>query len=139
MEATECLLNDEVRIVCVTAKSFPAGIMEAFETLEKVHPSISDKAFYGISYMNAKGEIVYKAAAEENFEGEGEQLGLETFVIPKGEYLSKTVYEFLKNPQQIGEVFRSLLADPRLDTTVPCVERYKGMDEVQCMVKIKTD
>jgi hypothetical protein len=128
-------LKEDVKIFSVIAKSFPEGIGEAFKTLEKKLPTKESRTFYGISSKNEKGVIIYKAAVSESFEGEGEQYGCESFIIKKGKYLTETLKDWRKNEKIIGDTFMKLLADPRLDTTFPCVEWYKG-DDVICMVRI---
>ncbi len=129
-------LNDDIKIFCVTAKSFPEGIMEAFTTLEKMLPTINGRIFYGISYKNKDGSIGYKAAVAESFEGEGEKYNCETFIITRGEYLTETIMNWRNNIPAIGSAFQMLLSDPRLDNSFPCVEWYKSDVEVMCMVRI---
>jgi hypothetical protein len=127
-------LKDDLKVFCVAAKSFPDGVQQAFLTLEKMLPSIADRSFLGISSMKG-GVIVYKAAVLESYEGEGEKNGCETFIIKKGEYLTETIVDWRKQEARIGLVFQALLADPRLDTSFPCVEWYKG-DDVMCMIRL---
>jgi hypothetical protein len=127
-------LKNDLKVFCVTAKSFPDGILQAFLTLEKMLPSIEDRTFFGLSYMK-DGTIVYKAAVLESYEGEGEKNGCETFTIKKGEYLTETIVNWRESIERIGYAFETLLADPRLDTTFPCVEWYKDPD-VMCMIRM---
>jgi hypothetical protein len=124
----------DVQLFCFMAKSFPEGIQEAFDTVEKNVPDCDKRDWYGISYMNERGEIVYKAAV--NKLSEDEQHEFESFTIPKGVYLSKNISNWMKDPTVIGEAFKTLLADPRLDTSFPCVEWYHTSDDVLCLVKI---
>jgi hypothetical protein len=130
------VLNSDVKVFCVTAKSFPNGIVEAFKTLENLDPSICERPFYGISFQDDEGKIVYKAAVAEEFEGEGSGYGCETFVISKGEYLAITLFDFMEKIDVIPKAFQKLLADPRLDHNFPCVEWYKSSKEVMCMVRM---
>jgi hypothetical protein len=130
------VLNSDVKVLCVTAKSFPNGIVEAFQTLENLDPSICERPFYGISFQNREGKIIYKAAVAEEFEGEGSRYGCETFVIGRGEYQTITIYDFMENIDVIPKAFQKLLEDPRLDLNFPCVEWYKSSKEVMCMVRI---
>ncbi len=130
------ILKEEVKIICVQAKSFPNGIQAAFNSLEKVFPDVMSRDFYGISCKNREGHIIYKAAVSELEDGEAEKAGLESFRVPKGEYLAETIVDWRKNVESIGDAFLRLLADPRLDTNFPCVEWYRSLDEVMCMIKI---
>lgn len=130
-------LKEDVKVYCTTAKSFPDGIQGAFITLEKML-SKEGRSFYGVSYKNTDGLLIYKAAVSESFEGEAEKYGFESFTISKGEYLIETIIDWRKKIETIGRVFQTLLADPRLDRTSPCVEWYKSDKEVMCMVKINS-
>lgn len=129
-------LEEDVSIMCVTAKSFPDGILEAFRTLEGKHPSIATRNFFGISYMDEHGKIIYKAAAREEYTGEAEKYNCETFVITKGNYFTETIYNFMQDSNLIEDAFYRLLATPWLDKTFPCVEWYINDKEVRCMVRI---
>lgn len=130
-------LKEDVKVLCVTARSFPHGIIAAFKKLESLHPTICERPFYGISFFDQKGNIVYKAAVAEDYEGEGKTYGCETFVINKGEYLSETIVDFMKTLDIIPKAFGKLTADPRMDRDFPCVEWYKSSREVICLVKLK--
>lgn len=128
-------LKYDMKLFCVTAQTFPGGIKPAFTALENMLPTVSDRIFFGISYNTAEG-IIYKAAVAEDFEGEGEIYGCETFILQGGEYLTETVLNWKNNEESIGKSFQRLLADPRLDEKFPCVEWYKSEGEVWCMVKM---
>lgn len=130
------ILKEDVKIICVQAISFPNGIQAAFNRLEKLFPDVMSRDFYGISCKNREGEIIYKAAVSELADGEAEKAGLENFLVPKGEYLVETIMDWRKNVEGIGNAFQQLLEDPRMDTGFPCVEWYKSLDEVMCMIKI---
>jgi hypothetical protein len=131
------ILDSDVKVFCATAKTFPHGIVEAFKTLENLDPSICERPFYGISFQDDGGKIVYKAAVAEEFEGEGSKYGCETFVIRKGKYLAITLFDFMENIDVIPKAFQKLLADPGMDTNFPCVEWYKSSREVLCMVRVR--
>lgn len=129
-------LDKDVNLFCVKAGSFPEGIMEAFQVLETLAPEICKRPFYGISYPCEDGKIIYKAAVLELRDGEGTSYGLETFTVPAGTYAAETVSGFRKDPSGlIGSAFQRLLTTPGLER-FPCVEWYKGKDEVVCMVKV---
>jgi predicted transcriptional regulator YdeE len=129
-------LNNEIKIMCLEASSFPEGIQEAFNKLEEKINSTDDRILFGISHGNQNGGITYKAAAKEVFDGEAIQLGLEPFTIPKGTYLSETIINWRSNLKKLAVVFNPLWADPHVDTSCPCIEWYQN-ENVVCMVKIK--
>jgi predicted transcriptional regulator YdeE len=128
-------LDQDIKVFCVTAKIFPEGVQEAYDTLNKLI-NTQGCTFYGLSKPTEKGEIVYKAAVAENFEGEAVPSGLEAFVIPKGEYITETIYDWKNNMQKFGPTFMSLLDNPKLDWSSWCIEWYKDDEEVMCMVKV---
>ncbi len=72
-------LSEDVKVFGFTVKSFPAGIGEAFESLIKTIPGGFDRPYYGISYMDENGQMVYKATALEKFESEAEKYNYERY------------------------------------------------------------
>ena|SRR6266545_4570330 len=115
MATTEIYLIDkDISVACITASSFPEGIGEAYKKLRSIIPSADKRTLYGISYGDKNGNTIYKAAAEESHEGEAEELGLETFTIRKGEYISEFLEDWKENETQIGKTFQRLLSDPRI-------------------------
>ena len=131
----EYKLKEDVPVFCVTAQSFPDRVQEAFQTLEKMLPTMNGRTFYGISWLNENNEIVYKAAVNESYTGEAARYGCEPFLIKRGDYLTETVMNWCDDTTTIGITFKKLLADPRMDTSYPCVEWYKSDKEMMCMVK----
>jgi hypothetical protein len=130
-------LELDIKVFYVTATSFPDGIQGAYQNLHSLIVSPADRRFFGISYPEAPSKIIYKAAAEESYTGEGEQLGCETFVIKKGQYISIYIKDFMKDILKIGQSFQELLADERIDTNGCCVEEYINDKDVRCMVRLK--
>ncbi|MCL4551470.1 MAG: transcriptional regulator [Bacteroidetes bacterium] len=129
-------LNSDIKVICVTADSFPSGILGAHNTLHSMLPSDNGRNFFGISSPDRKGDIIYKAAVEESFEGEAEKLGSETFVIRKGEYIRIPIQNFINDVLSIDRAFKNLIADPRIDPHGVCVEMYTGSDDMRCMVRL---
>ena len=130
-------LEKDINVLYVTAKSFPAGIMEAFDILNSKISASEGRSFFGISYPDEKGEIIYKAAAEEIYEGEGKKSGCETFLIKKGTYISIEIKNFMSDIPAIGKVFKELLSHPGIDPQGVCVECYLNQKDVRCMVRLK--
>ena len=81
-------LDQDIKVFYVEASSFPEGIKPAYEKLHSLIKSPAGRRFFGISYPEKPGKIIYKAAVEESYPGEAENLGCETFIIKKGEYNS---------------------------------------------------
>lgn len=129
-------LDDGIKVLCVTADSFPNGILGAHNTLHSMLPSDNGRNFFGISFPNRKGNIIYKAAVEESYAGEAEKLGCESFIIKKGEYISIPIKNFMSDVLSVGRAFKELIADPKIDPNGVCVEMYSGSDDVRCMVRL---
>jgi predicted transcriptional regulator YdeE len=128
-------LQDGIKLLCVKAKSFPDGIKESFEKLEKLLPSREGRDFYGISYPD-KGNLIYFAAVKEAYEGETEKLGCQTFTIPRGTYTSIYLTNFMKDVKSVGVAFKKLLDNPAIDPNGCCVEMYINDNDVRCMVRL---
>jgi hypothetical protein len=128
-------LKKDKEIFCVTAKSFPYEIKQAFAALINLLPTIEGRTFFGISFQTKAGEMIYKAAVLESFKGEAEKLGCERFIIEKGDYLAETLKDWKKDESQIGLTFKKF-SESKYNATFPCVEWYQGND-VMCMVKLE--
>ena len=131
-------INDDIKIFCVTANSFPDGIMDAFNKLHAKVPAAENRIYYGISRPE-NGHITYKAAVEELYDGEAEKLGFEKMIIKKGVYACATIKDFMKNTPEIGKAFQELLTSPNLDPNGYCVEWYLNDQDVMCMVRLNED
>lgn len=129
-------LDNDISLLYVTAGSFPAGIMTAHEQLHSKITFNNQRKYYGISFPDATGTIIYKAAAEEIYAGEAAEKGLETFILKKGTYACVTVSNYMGNTAAIGEAFQQLLKHPQLDPQGSCVEWYVSKQDVQCMVRL---
>lgn len=130
-------IEKDIPVFYITADSFPNGVEAAHKKLRaKLAPGDS-RTFFGISYSDGKGNIIYKAAAEELQAGETEKLGLEKFVIEKGEYMSQLLPDFCDHIAVVGETFKKLLALPDLDPQGYCLELYLSPKDMRCMVPLK--
>ena len=128
-------LQHDVKVFGFQVKSFPGGIGEAFESLIKRIPGGFERPYYGISYMDKGGQMIYIAAALEKYDGEGEKYNCERHIIEKGEYLGVAVHDWRENTDCIKDVFHEIIQDSRVDKTKPAVEWYKNDDEMVCMVR----
>lgn len=130
-------LKEEISIICIQADNSPHGILEAFDRLKQKINSSRDRTFYGVSWMDEAGNIIYKAGATQSQPHEAEMLGCEEFIIRAQHYISCMVYDFKRNPAAIADTFREMLKDPRIDPLGYCVEIYLGQADVQCMVTVQ--
>ena len=133
MEIT--MFDKDIKVIYITATSFPEGVQDTFEKLQAIVPFSKDRKLFGISRPE-NGTIVYKAALEEIKPGEAEVLGCDTLVLKKGKYISQTGYDFMKDLQLIGKTFRELLLHPGLDPNGYCVEWYTDNKNVKCMIRL---
>ena len=135
METTT--LDRDIKVFYVTAKSFPDGILEAHQKLHSLVPFSTDRKHFGISRPENGAGIVYRAAAEEIKEGEAEKLNCGTLILKKGNYLSLTINDYMKDIQSIDRSFKKLLSSPNLDPQGYCVEWYLNNKDVKCMIRLK--
>src|SRR5690606_709072 len=132
------IIEKDIHVFYVQADSFPEGTLAAFEKLHLHFPFSSERRFFGLSRPEKGQGIVYKAAAEMTSPDEAQKYKLETMVIPRGNYIVKTVYNFMDNILLIGKAFDELLTHPSLDPQGYCVEWYLPNDkDVLCMVRLK--
>jgi hypothetical protein len=130
-------LNADINVVCVTASSFPDGIVAAFDKLNSLIRATVPRRIFGISYGDGSKNITYKAAAEENSADESARLHCERFTIKKGEYTSQYIEHFMKNIPAIGQAFQEMCRDKRVDSNGYCIEMYLNDNkDVLCMVRL---
>jgi hypothetical protein len=129
-------IDRDIRVFYVTATSFPEGVGGAFQKLLSFLPKPNERLLYAISFPNERGQIIYKAAVEESFPGEGEQNGCETFLIKKGEYWSELLVDWRKDESIVGKTFQKLLKHPDLDKNGYCLEMYLNEKDVRCLVPL---
>jgi hypothetical protein len=134
METTT--IDKDIKVFYITASSFPAGIEEAHNKIHALAPFSTGRKYFGISRPE-KGNIVYKAGAEEIKEGEAEKFKLDTLILKKGRYVSETIHDFMKNVPAIGETFQKMLQRDDIDPQGYCVEWYFNEKDVKLMVRLK--
>jgi predicted transcriptional regulator YdeE len=131
------ILENGIKVFYVTATSFPDGIKESHEKLHSLIPFSKERKYFGVSRPENNGKIVYRAAAEEMEENEAEKLNCKTLVLKKGEYISLTINDFMKDLSSIERAFKQLLSYPGLDPQGYCVEWYLNEKDVKCMIHLK--
>jgi hypothetical protein len=124
----------DVFTYCVTAESFPDGIAAAHQQLQDLLPKNDRRDYFGISFPDKNGLMIYKAAGEIM---EVETLpGLETFVIKNGPYNAFYIYDYAQNPDSISQAFELLLKQHEVDPNGYCLEWYINENDVKCMVPL---
>lgn len=130
-------LEKDINVFYVKADSFPDGVKPAWEKLHAFFKAPMERKYYGISYPDKGDGIIYMAATEETYDGEGAKYGCERFLIKKGEYISILIHDFMKDIPAIGLAFKQLTSHPGIDPAGVCVEIYEMPHDVRCMVKLK--
>jgi len=62
-------LKKDLKVFGKEVKTFPQAVKEAFSSLLNMIPDGFKRSYYGLSYMDDKGKMVYIATAEEKDEG----------------------------------------------------------------------
>ena len=132
-----CTLEKDIKVFCMTAKSFPDHVMEVHQKMHSMVPYTTNRRYFGISYPE-NGTITYKSAAEEINPGEAEKYNCEPFTIKAGKYTCAIIKDFRKDISSIGKTFQELLSNPDIDPQGYCLEWYLGQNDVQCMVRLKS-
>jgi hypothetical protein len=130
------IMEKNIRVICKKATIFPEGVLQAHQALQSILSNSEKRKFFGISYPGKDGSIIYRAAAEEIFEGEAENLASEIFIIKKGKYISQFIPDFRNDTSAIGNTFRALLAYPGIDPNGYCLEIYTNPKDVICMIPL---
>lgn len=130
-------LDHDRRLYTVPATDFPGGVRDAFTRLEAISGNTVFRDIFGIS-QGGPGGIRYQAAAPEQYEGEGARRGCPLFILRRGRYYGQVIKDWQRHMDQFAAVFDILLQHPELDSSEGyCVEWYKGVDQVLCMVKLR--
>ena len=131
----EYIIEKDITAIGKIVTTFPLGIDQAFQELISEIPGGFNRPYYGIGQC-IDGKIIYIAAAQEKSEGEGKQLGLKSFIIGKGKYLSEEVTDWRSKTDCIKDVFEEMYKDERADRSKPSIEIYENDQVMKCLVKI---
>ena len=130
------MLEKDIPLFCKPASSFPEGAKEAHESLHRLVDFSTQRKYFGLSWMDRNGAIVYKAAATELIPGELSKHQFEPFTLRQGNYIYIDVKDFMENIPAIGQAFDLLKKDSRIDPRGAAVEWYLNDSDVRCMIRI---
>ncbi len=130
-------LDKPIAVICIQAVSFPNGVLAAHQKLHALLGDEIERKYFGISYPEKPGSIIYKAAAEEKKPDEAAALNCESFTIKKGMYHCIFIKDFMQDITSIGKAFQQLLMQADIDPQGYCLEIYEGDNDVRCLVPIK--
>jgi predicted transcriptional regulator YdeE len=131
---TEYTLENDVPVIGAQVKTFPDGIGEAFDRLISMLPDGMHRPCYGICYGTEKG--IHYIAAIAGSTSEAATLNLQSYIIPKGDYVVKSIANWRDKLPAIKEAFHELLSGDCADISRPCIEWYKNDNEMLCMLKL---
>lgn len=126
---------DELKLMYARALSFPDGIQDAWNKLERPLSTLNGRKFYGISRIIDR-TIEYRACVIPLDDSEPLQLGFDTFTIPSGWYATKKLIDWPKYKHIIKIIFEELSSKYPLDNTRPHIEFYRSQKEVVLMIPI---
>jgi hypothetical protein len=131
------ILEKDIKVFYIRATSFPQGIEEAMLKLQSLFSLTKERRIFGLSRPENNEGIIYRAAAEEIYDGEAEKMQCDTMIISKGRYIAVEVVDFRKDLMSIGSAFHQLLKSPNLDPQGYCVEWYAiDKEAVTCMIRL---
>lgn len=135
-------LQNDIRLLCVKADSFPDGIKGAQEKLLSLIKPDAKRSYYGISYLY-DDEILYMAGVDIADANEKIPDDCTIYSLKEGNYNSIYITDFAKDISQIDHAFKQLLAVPAIDENGCCAECYlpEGDDfftakDMRCMVRL---
>ena len=131
------LFKEDLKLMYVAAQSFPEDILGAHQRLHSIVKNKENRNYFGISFPDRTGKIQYKAAVTENFEGEGNLLGLKNYLLKKGYYNYITIPNYKNDIPAIENAFKILLLIENIDKNGACVEWYFNDQDVKCMVRLE--
>ena len=134
-------LENDIHLFCVKASSFPAGIKGAQIKLSTLALTSIGHNHFGVSYLY-DDNILYMAAVELK-NNEEVPAACDAYTLRKGHYICIYVSNFRKDSSLIGQAFKTLLGDPRIDENGCCAECYlpegsnhENAHDVRCMVRL---
>ena len=135
MEDISIIKLDELKLMYVEAETFPEGIKDSWDKLEKALGTTKGRKFYGISKCIGS-KIIYRACVIPIDDNEPDQLGLETLTIPSSRYASKKLLNWSSQIQMFGTIFDELFSKHSTNGELYALEDYKSPDEVILMVPL---
>jgi len=129
------VLQTDIPVFGFQVNEFPAGIPAAFDSLMKMIPDGYDRSYFGISYFS-DNTVIYFVAVSEGFEGEATHYPMcSTLTIKNGRYQVTPLAGWRSKTDMIGDVFTVMMKDIQVDKSRPCIEWYKDVDEMYCMIR----
>lgn len=132
------ILQEPIELLCVRAKTFPEGIMDAFQEVKHRFGDQAGKECFGVTMQGESG-LIYWAAVRRSAVTLSEQEDLELLTIAPGTYATQSIDQWQSKIEQIGKTFEELFGNKEVDPKSPGIEWYLNENELACMAKMKHD
>ncbi len=132
---TKTINLSPILTMSIKVSEFPDGVKTAFTRLEKKLNNKNGRQFFGAANVK-NNELDYKACLVQNNEFEHLSLGLESYTIPGGKYITHRLINWSKNTHLIKEIFGELESKYLFDASRPQLEYYKNNRELLLMLPI---
>jgi len=130
-------IDSDIKVYGFEVDDFPKGIAAAFDKLIATLPAGSGRPCFGLSQMKDDGTILYIAAIEQHDNDEAAKNNCISYTIPKGNYLSVEILDWMPKVDSIKDVFGELMRHPEASHTAWCIEWYKSDKEMLCLLQTK--
>ena len=139
VKETEVEVNlEDIEVMYVESPNGPEGSPEAFARLEGKLSSLKGRKFYA-TFQYPDGP--YRACGALIPSDKPKDLGIDTWVIPGGEYAQGKLDDWAKHPWDIPGAFTRLSEAylEKIDPSRPSIEFYKSQRELILLIPIKKD
>jgi len=129
-------IDNDITVYCLAVTPFPGGLPEVWNRMHATYAPGNGRSYYGISWGDGKGGILYKAAVsirEDDIIPGGD---FEPFIIKKGSYRGTLIRDFMSDTRLIGQTFQQLLQAPDVAADGYCLEIYLNPKDVRCLIKL---
>lgn len=131
-------IETPVKVYCLDVSPFPTAIKPAYDLLHQLYPPGNGRTYFGISYPDRNGGIMYKAATSLAPTDEPPtDVRFSVFTIRAGKYASAIIRDFMKDPTAIRQCFAEMIELPEVARDGYCLEMYLNPNDVQCMVLLQ--
>lgn len=124
-----------IQVMGIKVNRFPEDVQSAFDSLEKKIIKRSQRKMLGA--LNVSNDLPeYKACIEQSDIDNPAFLGLESYMLPGGKYISGKLINWTLNTHLIKEMFGEMSYKYIFDASRPQLEYYKSKRELILMLPI---
>jgi hypothetical protein len=132
----------DIPMMRVKADMMGKGPPAAFDRLESKLPTLKGRKFYGVFQQAAGGEPVFHACVAQVESDDPKAMGLETWVLPGGRYVSRKVMDWEKVVREgkLPGMFDAMAQEHMqelLHRDLFSVEYYRSMREMHMLLPVK--